>query len=345
LIDQPIFTGQGANMQAGNSLLELALSEERLSLAIEAADVGTWDLDLTTNVLRWDDRTRAMFGFSPGRPCSMDDFYAGLHPEDLQATSVAFATALDPSVRAIYDVEYRTIGKEDRKVRWVAAKGKGLFNDQGVCVRAIGTAIDITARKELEERQRLLTLELKHRMKNTIAMIQAIAAQSLRGGPAVDAARDKFMSRLDTLAKAQDLLTQTAWKKARLRPLLEAALRPHGPTERFEMRGPDIELSSKCALAMALAAHELATNAVKYGALRHDDGRVAVTWHVSDDEFRFQWQEIDGPPVVPPSQKGFGSRMIEKALAGYFEGSATIEYQPHGVVFALNAPAAALSVE
>jgi|UPI000832A5F4 PAS domain S-box-containing protein len=332
-------------MQASDSLQELALSEERLALAIEAAEVGTWDLDLTTNVLRWDDRTRAMFGFSPGRPCSMDDFYAGLHPEDLQDTSVAFATALDPSVRAIYDVEYRTVGREDGKVRWVAAKGKGLFNEQGTCVRAIGTAIDITARKELEERQRLLTLELKHRMKNTIAMIQAIAAQSLRGGPAVDVARDKFTSRLDTLAKAQDLLTQTAWTKARLRPLLETALRPHGLTERFEMCGPDIELSSKCALAMALAAHELATNAVKYGALRHDDGRVVVTWQVTDDEFRFHWQEIDGPPVVPPSQKGFGSRMIEKALAGYFAGETKIEYRPHGVVFALNAPVGALSTE
>jgi PAS domain S-box-containing protein len=332
-------------MHAGSSLQDLAVNEERLSLAIEAAEVGTWDLDLTTNVLIWDDRTKAMFGISPNVPCSMDDFYAGLHPEDLPATSVAFATALDPTVRATYDVEYRTIGKEDGKIRWVAAKGKGLFDEHGTCRRAIGTAIDITARKESEERQRLLTLELKHRMKNTIAMIQAIASQSLRGGPEVEAARDKFTSRLGTLAEAQDLLTQTAWRKARLGPLLEAALRPHGPTERFGMRGPDIELSSKCALAMALTAHELATNAVKYGALRHDDGRVAVTWDVNDDEFRFRWQEIDGPPVIPPSRKGFGSRMIEKALAGYFDGSATIEYQPKGVVFTLTAPAVALTAE
>jgi PAS domain S-box-containing protein len=328
-----------------SSLQELALSEERLSLAIEAAEIGTWDLDLTTNVLTWDDRTKAMFGISPNVPCSMHDFYAGLHPDDSALTAEAFATALDPAVRAIYDVEYRTIGKEDGRVRWVAAKGKGLFDEYGTCVRAIGTAIDISARKELEERQRLLTLELKHRMKNTIAMIQAIASQSLRGSAEVEAAKAKFTARLGTLADAQDLLTQTAWTKARLGPLLDAALHPHGSKERFEMRGPDILLSSKCALAMALAIHELGTNATKYGALRHDDGRIAVEWEVEGELFQFRWQEMDGPPVVPPSRSGFGSRMIERALASYFEGETNIDYLPQGVVFTLKAPVAALTAD
>ena len=132
----------------------LELSEGSLWLATEMAEIGTWDLDLFTDTLAWSDRTKAMFGISPGVPCSMADFYGGLHPEDSEATSVAFAAALDPDRRATYDVEYRTIGKEDGKVRWVAAKGRGVFDADGRCVRAIGTVLDITSRKLVQEELR-----------------------------------------------------------------------------------------------------------------------------------------------------------------------------------------------
>jgi len=133
----------------------LEFNEESLRLATEASGVGTWDLDLTTDALTWTDRTRAMFGIAPGVPCSMVDFYGGLHPDDREATSAAFAASLNPAVRSVYDVEFRTIGKDDGVVRWVAAKGKGLF-DGDRCVRAIGTAIDITARRRSEATQRFL---------------------------------------------------------------------------------------------------------------------------------------------------------------------------------------------
>jgi PAS domain S-box-containing protein len=138
-----------------NAELRLQLSEESLRLATDAAEAGTWDLDLTTDQLVWPARTKAMFGISPDVPCTMADFYAGLHPDDRAATSAAFASAIDPAVRATYDVEYRTIGKEDGVVRWVAAKGKGLFEDQK-CVRALGTAMDITARRAAAARQAFL---------------------------------------------------------------------------------------------------------------------------------------------------------------------------------------------
>ena len=137
----------------------LMLSEESLRLATEAAEIGTWDLDLSTNKLTWSDRTKAMFGISPNVPCSMVDFYEGLHPDDREATAQAFASALDPVRRATYDVQYRTIGKEDQRVRWVAAKGKGLFDPGGQCIRAVGTAIEITERKLAESRS-VVMLEL-----------------------------------------------------------------------------------------------------------------------------------------------------------------------------------------
>ncbi len=135
------------------------LNEESLRLTTEAAETGTWDLDLVRDALDWSPRTKAMFGISADAACSMDDFYNGLHPDDREATRVAFEQALDPDVRATYDVQYRTVGKEDGVVRWVAAKGKGLFDDDGRCFRAVGTAIDISARK-LADARHVFMLEL-----------------------------------------------------------------------------------------------------------------------------------------------------------------------------------------
>ena len=133
---------------------ELEFSEQSLRLAIDAAEIGTWDLDLVTNVLTWSDRTKAMFGLAPDEPCALTDFYAGLHPEDLDAVTAAFASALNPVERATYSLEYRTLDKASGAVRWIEAKGRGIFTSRGRCVRAIGTAIDITLRKAAEQRLR-----------------------------------------------------------------------------------------------------------------------------------------------------------------------------------------------
>ncbi|HMI20397.1 MAG TPA: PAS domain S-box protein [Sphingomonas sp.] len=132
---------------------QLELSESTLGLAAEMAEIGTWDLDLVSNRIEWSDHTRAMFGISPAAPVTLEDFYEGLHPEDRKATTAAFLAALDPDRRAHYDVEYRTIGKEDGVVRWVAAKGRGVF-EGGRCVRAIGTVLDITRRNAAQEELR-----------------------------------------------------------------------------------------------------------------------------------------------------------------------------------------------
>jgi PAS domain S-box-containing protein len=134
--------------------------EEQLRLAVDAAEVGLWDVDVVTGALHWPARVKAMFGISATAPATLEDFVAGLHPEDRPAVLQAFAEAQDPALRAFYDVEYRTVGKEDGRVRWVAAKGRGLFDEAGVCRRAIGTAIDITRRKEDEARQRLVQQRL-----------------------------------------------------------------------------------------------------------------------------------------------------------------------------------------
>jgi PAS domain S-box-containing protein len=204
---------------------------------------------------------------------------------------------------------------------------------------------DITDLKESEGRQQLLSLELKHRMKNTIAMIQAIANQTIRGGPEVEAVKDGFVARLNTMASAQDLLTQAAWDRASMQFLVEDCLKWQNDRSRFRIEGPQVELSSRTALAMALALHELATNATKYGALSVHAGRIDVTWSVNDGEFKFEWQESGGPPVRPPTKRGFGSRLIERALAGYFNGNAVMDYRSQGVVFRLQGPIDALTAD
>lgn len=141
----------------------LEVSEEQLRLATEAADVGLWDVDLVNGTLYWPARVKAMFGISAHHPVSMDDFYAGLHPDDRGRVAALFADAVDPDKRAIYDVEYRTVGREDGVVRWLHAKGRGIFQ-QGRCVRAVGSVLDITQKKRDEERIKQLADTLERRI-------------------------------------------------------------------------------------------------------------------------------------------------------------------------------------
>ncbi len=154
----------------------LTFSEEQLRLATEAAEVGLWDLDVLEDKLFWPARVKAMFGISSDEPATMADYYAGLHPEDREPTTEAFLSAMDPALRAVYDVEYRVIGKEDGVVRWVAAKGRGIFDEFGNCVRVIGTAIDISERKRNEEDLRVLNRTLEQRVAQSLAERNILAS-------------------------------------------------------------------------------------------------------------------------------------------------------------------------
>jgi PAS domain S-box-containing protein len=141
---------------------KLAVKEEQLRLALEVAEIGQWDVDQSTGSMFWPPRVKGMFGISPDVPVTLNDFHYGVHPDDREKTRTAYESASDPDVRALYDVEYRTVGKEDGVVRWVAAKGRGLFDAQDTCIRVIGTAIDVTARKAAEVRLYQLNERLEH---------------------------------------------------------------------------------------------------------------------------------------------------------------------------------------
>lgn len=208
----------------------LAMSEERLRLATEAAEVGFWDVDIVNDILIWPPIVKRMFGISPQVAVSMDDFYAGIHPDDRSATGKAFADACDPLQRSLYDIEYRTVGKEDGQLRWVAAKGRGLFDDEGRCVRVVGTAIDVTARKFAEAELLDLNNHLERRVAEAIGEREKVeealrqsqkmeAVGQLTGGIAHD-----FNNMLAVIIGSLDLLGRRLGNDdARARRYVEAA--------------------------------------------------------------------------------------------------------------------------
>jgi PAS domain S-box-containing protein len=317
----------------------LAYREEQLRLAIDAGEIGQWDLDVVTDTLFWPPRVNAMFGLPADHAAVMDDFYNGVHPDDREATLAAFATAMDPERRAIYDVEYRTIGPHDGIVRWVAARGRGIFDEAGTCIRMIGTAVDISERKRAEQHQRLLMDELSHRAKNLLAIVQAVAQQTFRDGGSPDTMRAAFEGRLGALSAAHDILTRQRWESAPITALIGATVAAASADgERFELDGPDILLPPKTGVSLAMAVHELATNALKYGSLQSEAGHVSVTWTADGGRLRLEWRERGGPPVSPPRRHGFGTRMIQRGLAAELGGTVTMDFLPEGVVCRVDAP-------
>jgi PAS domain S-box-containing protein len=193
---------------------------------------------------------------------------------------------------------------------------------------------DVTDRVNAERRQKLLVDELNHRVKNTLATVQAIASQTLRTAADPDAFREAFESRLIALAATHDLLTATSWRSAPLRDVLMVEFRPYG-AERYRLEGPDVALAPSEALALGLLFHELATNAAKYGALSNGEGCVAVSWSLVEAEgerrLALQWTERGGPPVQAPARRGFGSRLIERSLKGTLKGEARLDFAPDGL--------------
>ena len=196
-------------------------------------------------------------------------------------------------------------------------------------------------RIEAEDQQSLRNRELSHRLKNTLAMVQAIASQTLRNAPDFETAKEALAARLIALGKAHDILLTGARESAGIAAVIAGALAIHddGQAGRLALDGPAIEVGPKAALSLALMIHELATNAVKYGALSVPGGRVAVTWSLEPDAVvRMLWTERGGPAVAPPTRKGFGSRLIERGLAGAVGGSVGLAYEPEGVVCRVEAP-------
>jgi two-component sensor histidine kinase/integral membrane sensor domain MASE1 len=201
---------------------------------------------------------------------------------------------------------------------------------------------EIAERTRAEEHQRLLINELNHRVKNTLATVQSIAAQTRRSSSDPKESYDAFIERLMALSRAHDVLTARRWEGADLRDIVDGAIQPFDSGRaRFHVSGPSVWLEPQAALAVAMALHELGTNAAKYGALSAAAGQVTVTWTVKPDDdgldLAFSWQEAKGPRVTPPTRRGFGSRLLERGLTGELNGTVAVDYAPDGLVCTLTA--------
>ena len=257
-----------------------------------------------------------------------------VHADDIGPAAGVWSKSVEAGKQ--YQVEFR-LRRADGVWRWHLARALPIKDAAGSITRWIGTNTDIDDRKAAEAQQQLLARELEHRMKNTMAMVAAIANQTFRAAATKEDARTIFDARLHALNQAHDALVASSWVSAPMLVLVEGVLGPHRTGEgRIHVSGPALDLTAKQALSLSLALHELATNATKYGALSAPSGTIDVTWNCTVTEgqrlLRFKWRERGGPAVSPPTRRGFGSRLIESTLSSDFGSSVKVDYLPEGVV-------------
>lgn len=313
----------------------LRQTEQQLELALHAGRLGSWELDLATRRFTTSEYCRVVFGLGPDDAFdTVDDLLALIHPEDRQKRQDAIARAL--AEHAEMEVEYRT-RRPDGSIGWVLARGRAVY-EGGRAVRMAGISLDITARRAAEERQALLIHELNHRVKNTLATVQSMAMQSLRSAEDPLAANAAFLDRLMALSRVHDLLSEGVWEGASLSDVVRRTLEPYvQDLSRLTVLGPAVHLVPNAAVTLNLALHELATNAMKYGALSVPAGRVDITWRAEGAVLVIDWREAGGPPVEAPKRRGFGSRLIERGLAHEL-GEARLAFPPEGLWCQISVP-------
>lgn len=313
---------------------ELRHSEARFRSMSEDAPVMIWMSDANGSCLHLNRMLRETWGVQEDAVPDFD-WRRTMHPQDMPAIIAAVSDAITTRSNLSVKGRYR---RWDGAYRTFTTTARPNFSAGGQFLGMIGVNVDITDQEEAAAQRELVFNELNHRVKNTLALVQAIAHQTLKGAAAAPLAR-AFEDRLANLAVAHDLLTRTNWENAPLRQLLADALSAHDQALRFELSGPEVSLAPKQALAIAMAIHELITNAVKYGALSADGGRVALTWRVTPERvLDIGWRESGGPAVVAPARRGFGSFMIESVLARDLDGEVSLDFRPDGLVCTIRAP-------
>jgi PAS domain S-box-containing protein len=252
-----------------------------------------------------------------------------IHSDDREASLAAWS--LSVGTGEPYDIEHR-VRMVDGSYRWARSRAYPRRRDDGEICLWYGSTEDVHERKVAEEHQRLLINELNHRVKNTLASVQGIAFQTLRGDISLAEARARFEARLMALSGAHNLLTEENWGGASLERVVSDSIEHlAGESGRFDVEGKPLRLAPRAALALAMALHELGTNAAKYGALSTEGGRVSIGWTEVEDRLHFVWRERAGPPVEAPSRRGFGSRLIERGLAADLGGTASLHFDPSGL--------------
>jgi two-component system CheB/CheR fusion protein len=286
-------------------------------------------------ILYWSEGCRELYGYTAAEALGRNahELLRTVFPEPLEAIEAALAER----------------GEWSGRLRQTTKSGRDICTESVFRLRqtedgrklVIEQATDITARVELEQRSELLTRELEHRVKNILAVVQSLARMTFSNAPPEQ--RRKMEERLFALAEANELLRRGAWRQADFGQVIAETTHRLGIEERVRANGPASAVPADEAMALTLTLHELATNALKYGALSHPNGHVELSWTRDPDDPRLlaiRWRERDGPPVVAPDKEGFGARLIRHALALGGRSSARIDYAPDGLVCELRVAAA-----
>ena len=320
----------------------LRVSEERLALAQRAAGIGVFDWDVPSGKVTWTEEQERLFGLEKGTfGEDFSSWEAAVLPEDLEPSNRAIAEAL-----ARHDAEinlaYR-IRRPDGTVRTIDTIALFFYDEKGAPLRMVGVNIDITRYKEAEHRQNLLIRELHHRVKNTLATVQAIVGSTARTATSIDEFYQGFVGRIVSLARTHNLLTEDLWQKAALEELVQTELGPYEDEarNRITIEGPHLELPSEAAVPIGMAIHELTTNAAKHGALSTFGGQVDVRWEIVNHErpiLNFSWIEHGGPRVSTPTRQGFGTRLLQRVLATQLQAEVSMEFPEEGLRFSMQMP-------
>lgn len=316
----------------------LRASEERLRLAQELGGIGSFDWDAERDTAEVSDQLRRILGLSPDHPTTSQHFFTEVaHPDDIDSLRSAFAAAAESE--SIFKSEFRIIRPVDRQLRWVEAQA-GMVHDQGSATRFIGIVRDVTERRREQERERLLMREIDHRGKNLLTVMRSVVQRTRASS--IKQLVASITGRIEALARVHTLLADSRWQGVELETLMRDAVAPFETSAaRARLKGPEVELRPAAAQMMGLVFHELATNAAKHGALSGREGWVAVDWKLDGKtgELSLRWKERGGPAVQPPSERGFGTPIIEAGVAYQLGARVEMDWQPQGLVVQLMLPA------
>ncbi|HUR42677.1 MAG TPA: HWE histidine kinase domain-containing protein, partial [Aestuariivirga sp.] len=321
----------------------LEVSNERLKMAVDVAQLAAWDWSFATGKVGWPKEHIRLLGYDPGREgATLQGLLDCVHAGDRSSTEAALLHSQQTGEP--YHHVYRATGP-DGSIVWCDARARPEFDAKGKPIRLVGVVMDISEHKLAEERQEIMMQELHHRVKNTLATVKAIANLSKRTATDVESFCSAFNSRIVSLSKTHTLLVAHKWSRIGLVDILTSEISgfDDGIGERVIFRGPSIDLPSQTALSLGMAFHELATNAAKYGSLSVPGGRLAVDWTVANggdgnQTFNLQWRERGGPPVRQPTHQGFGSILMEKLFDGQAGVSMKIQFDHAGLEFDLAMP-------
>jgi two-component system, chemotaxis family, CheB/CheR fusion protein len=312
-----------------------------LRAAVDLVGLGRYRSDPLTQDIHWDARLKAMWGLPPDAPVDLGVFLAGIHPEDRERVQAALGQSVDPEGDGVCDIEYRVVGVNGDAERWVATRGKTVF-EEGRVVSFHGVVLDISERKRAEQTNLMLIAELEHRTRNLLAVVDALAEQTLASCTTLGDFAVPFRQRLATLSRVQGLLSRGETSPVMIGELVELELRALGAEpdgRRVIVEGPEVALPHRSVQILALGLHELATNARKYGALGAPNGSLSVRWRVTDDDgerrLALRWKEegIASRPAKPmdTGRVGLGRTLIEKSIPFQLDAQTRLEIAPDAV--------------